>query len=141
MFDSLEEALHLPIAVVDKGPRFTGERAQFVSRLNESAPESPTDFKAGIPQALMLMNGKLTADATSLDTSRTLRAVVEAPFLGAQQKLEALYLAALTRKPTEEESTFLLEHIQGQKSAAEQKQAYAEIMWGLLNSPEFVLSR
>jgi hypothetical protein len=141
VFDSLEQTLGLPIARADNGPRFNGERDQFVARMNESAVDAPADYKGGIPQALMLMNGKLTADATSLDTSRTLRAVVEAPFLGAQQKLEALYLAALTRKPTEEESTFLLEHIQGQKSAAEQKQAYAEIMWGLLNSPEFVLSR
>lgn len=140
VFDSLERALNLPVAKADKGPRFNGEKEQFVSRMNEAAPESPSDYKGGIPQALMLMNGKLTADATSLDTSRTLRAVVEAPFLDDQARLETLYMATLSRKPNERELTYLLEHV-GERKADEQKQAYAEIMWGLLNSPEFVLSR
>jgi hypothetical protein len=141
VFDSLEQALSLPVAKADNGPRFNGEREQFVSRMNESAAEMPADFKGGIPQALMLMNGKLTADATSLDTSRTLRAVVEAPFLSAEEKLDVLYLAALTRKPRAEEAEFLLAHVKEQKTEAEQKAAYAQILWGLLNNPEFVLSR
>ena len=141
VFDSLEQALSLPIAKADNGPRFNGEREQFVARMNEAFVDVPADFKGGIPQALMLMNGKLTADATSLDNSRTLRAVVEAPFFSNEQKLEALYLASLTRKPEADELQFLLEHIKTKKTAAEQKAAYAEIMWGLLNSPEFVLSR
>ena len=102
-------------AVPDNGPRWSGEREQFVARMNEAAPDSPVDYKGGIPQALMLMNGKLTADATSLDASRTLRAVVEAPFLGPEEKIETLYLAAVTRKPTEEEAKFLLDHVQAQK--------------------------
>ena len=89
----------------------------------------------------MLMNGKLTADATSLDTSRTLRAVVEAPFFSAEQRIEVLYLATLSRKPRPEESQYLLDHIREQKTADEQKAAYAQIMWGLLNNPEFILSR
>jgi hypothetical protein len=141
VFDSLEQALSLPIAKIDNGPRFNGEREQFVARMNEAFVDVPADYKGGIPQALMLMNGKLTANATSLDNSRTLRAVVEAPFFSNEQKLEALYLASLTRKPQPDELVFLLEHIKTKKTAAEQKAAYAEIMWGLLNSPEFVLSR
>lgn len=141
VFDSLEQALSLPVAVADKGPRFNGEREQFVARMNESTTETPADFKGGIPQALMLMNGKLTADATSLEASRTLRAVVEAPFLSNEQKIETLYLAAITRKPRAEELEFLKAHVASKATDDERKQAYAEIMWGLLNGPEFVLSR
>jgi hypothetical protein len=141
VFDSLEQALSLPVAVADKGPRFNGEREQFVARMNESTTETPADFKGGIPQALMLMNGKLTADATSLEASRTLRAVVEAPFLSNEQKIETLYLAAVTRKPRAEEMEFLKAHVASKTTDDERKQAYAEIMWGLLNGPEFVLSR
>ncbi len=141
VFDSLEQALSLPIARADNGPRFNGEREQFVSRMNESAVDMPADFKGGIPQALMLMNGKLTTDATNLDASRTLRAVVEAPFLSPAEKIEVLYLAALTRKPRPEESEFLLGLVKEQKTEAEQKTAYSQILWGLLNNPEFVLSR
>lgn len=141
VFDSLEQALSLPVARADNGPRFNGERIQFVARMNESASDTPVDYKGGIPQALMLMNGRLVADATSLETSRTLRAVVEAPFLNTEEKLETLYLAALTRKPRPDELSFLLRHIENQTTEANRKQAFAEIFWGLLNSPEFVLSR
>lgn len=141
VFDSLEQALALPVAKVDNGPRFNGERDQFVARMNESAPDSPSDFKGGIPQALMLMNGKLTADATSLDSSRTLRAVVEAPFLRNEEKLETLYLAALSRSPRQEEMDYFLKYVAGKPSEEERKEAFAEIFWGILNSPEFVLSR
>lgn len=141
VFDSLEQALALPIAKVDNGPRWSGEREQFVARMNESAPDSPSDYKGGIPQALMLMNGKLTADATSLEDSRTLRAVVEAPFLKNEEKLETLYLAALSRKPRAEETDYLLKYVASKSSEEDRKEAFAEIFWGILNSPEFVLSR
>lgn len=140
VFDSLEQALSLPIARADNGPRFNGERDRFVARMNESAPDVPSDFKGGVPQALMLMNGKLTADATSLEASRTLRAVVEAPFLGNEQKIETLYLAALTRSPRQEELAFLLKHVNSKETDQDKKQAFAEILWGILNSPEFVLN-
>jgi hypothetical protein len=141
VFDSLEVALGLPIGKADNGPRFSGERQQFVARMNEAAPESPDDYHAGIPQALMLMNGKLTADATSLDSSRTLRAVVEAPFLSPQEKIETLFLAVLSRRPRPAESSFLLAHVERPANGEPGSPAYAEIMWGLLNSPEFVLSK
>ncbi len=141
VFDSLEQALSLPIAKADNGPRFNGEREQFVARMNESTTDQPADFKGGIPQALMLMNGQLTADATNLETSRTLRAVIEAPFLSPAEKIEVLYLAALTRKPTIEEADFLLRHVKEQKTDDERRAAYSEVFWGLLNNPEFVLSR
>jgi hypothetical protein len=141
VFDSLEQALALPVAKVDKGPRWSGEREQFVARMNESAPDSPADYKGGIPQALMLMNGKLTADATSLENSRTLRAVVEAPFFRNEEKLATLYLAALSRTPRQDEMDYLLKYVAGKSSEEERKEAFAEIFWGILNSPEFVLSR
>jgi hypothetical protein len=141
VFDSLEQALNLPIGRADNGPRFNGERDQFVARMNESAAETPADYRGGIPQALMLMNGKLTADATSLDTSRTLRAVVEAPFLSDQEKIETLYFAALSRTPHSDELEYLRQYVEGKQSEEDRKQAFAEIFWGLLNSPEFVLSR
>jgi hypothetical protein len=68
-----------------------------------------------------------------------LRAVVEAPFFDPSQKIETLYLAALTRKPRDHELGALLEFIQEQPTSQQQTQAYAQIFWALLNSPEFVL--
>jgi hypothetical protein len=141
VFDSLEQALALPVSRVDNGPRHNGEMGELIARLNEAIGASPEDFRGGIPQTLLLMNGQMISKATDLKESRTLRAVVEAPFLKTEDKLDTLYLAAFTRLPTTEERTFLLEHVQSQPNPQKQKEAFAEIFWGLLNSPEFVLSR
>jgi len=67
--------------------------------------------------------------------------VVEAPFLKNEERLEALFLAAFSRKPRKEEAEILLKHVLSKPEGQERNQAFAELFWGLLNSPEFVLSR
>ena len=141
VFNSLEQALALPVAKADGSARFNGLRDQLIARMNEAATNNPEEFKAGIPQALLLMNGRLTTEATDLDQSRTLRGVLDAPFLDTESKLTTLYLATFSRPPRDEEKKFLLDHIRKQAGGDKQKQAYAEIFWGLLNSPEFVLAK
>ena len=141
VFDALEVALALPISRIDEGPRYNGQRDQMISRLGEATSQSPEEFRGGIPQMLMLMNGTLTADATSLETSRTLRAVVEAPFLDEDEKIETLFLAALTRPPEPAEARQLKEHLEDSARRGQEGRAYAEIMWALINSPEFMLIR
>jgi hypothetical protein len=139
VFNSLEQALSLPVARADGSARFNGLRDQLIARMNEAASNNPEEYRAGIPQALLLMNGQMTAEATDLDQSRTLRGVLDAPFLDTEAKLNTLYLATFSRLPRPTETEFLLEHIRKQPDGDKQKQAYAEIFWGLLNSPEFVL--
>lgn len=141
VFDALEQALMLPVTNNDGSPRYNGQRAALVARLAEGMGDTPEQYRQGIPQVLMLMNGRLTASATNLDDSRTLRAVIEAPFLEPEQKITTLYLAAFTRRPRPEETDFLLKHTRRQTTDAGRREAYAEIFWALLNSPEFVLCR
>lgn len=139
VFDALEQALMLPVGRTDNGARFNGQRATVVQRLNEAFSDTPEDFSSGIPQALMMMNGALISEATDLQQSRTLRAVVDAPFLKDEDRLETLFLATLTRKPSDREREVLLKSVtEGGKT---REQVFADIMWALLNSPEFVLSR
>src|SRR5262249_40594723 len=52
-----------------------------------------------IIQALMLMNGRLTADATSLERSILLSSILDSPFMETPQRIEELYLATMSRKP------------------------------------------
>lgn len=141
VFHALEQALALPVSNNENSPRHNGQRAQLVARLSETVGSSPDQFRGGIPQTLLLMNGKLVSDATSLRRSRTLRAVVDAPFLEAEEKIETLYLAAFTRRPHADELHKFLDYIRSRGNERERREAYAEIFWGLLNSPEFVLSR
>ncbi len=109
--------------------------------MSESLGQRPDDFRSGIPQALMLMNGQLTTEATDLETSRTLRAVVDAPFLKSYEKIDTLFLATLTRPPHASEMQRFLHYVDRQPDPARKRQAYSEIMWALINSPEFVLIR
>ncbi len=81
VFDSLEQSLLLSVSRIDPtSPRWTGSRMQIVGRLSETIGATPEDYASGIPQALMLMNGRITSDAIDLDRSRLLRAVIESPF-------------------------------------------------------------
>jgi hypothetical protein len=142
MFDSLEQALHLPLSRNDvASARHNGQKVQMVARLDEGVSQSPDEYAAGIPQALLLMNGPLTMDATDWERSRLVRSVVEAPFLAEESRLDTLFLAVLTRLPSDEERGWLNAHLAEQKSDAERAEAYGEIVWALLNSSEFVLCR
>jgi hypothetical protein len=138
VFASLDQSLGLR-----KGrtlsPRYTPEGMNLRARLEEGRGVTPTDFKAGIPQALLLMNGSIITQATTLEESMTLRAVVEAPFLKETEKLDTLYLAAYSRLPRAEERERCLKVIRAKDDTESRRQAYANIFWALLNSPEFVL--
>lgn len=142
VFDSMEESLHLPISRIDPAaPRFTGERMQLISRLSESGSRSPEDYAAGIPQALMMMNGRLTSEAVDPERSRLLRCVTEAPFFETEDRIETLYLSVLTRRPTQEESREIKTFLDSQKDESSRTRVMGELLWALLNSPEFVLCR
>jgi hypothetical protein len=139
VFASLDQALSLK-----KGrtlsPRYTPEGQNLMARLEEARGSTPTEFKGGIPQALLLMNGPIVSRATTLEDSLTLRAVVEAPFLKETEKLDTLFLAAYSRMPRADERERLLKVVRAKPNDRKaQRQAYANIFWALLNSPEFIL--
>ncbi len=142
VFDSLEESLHLPISRVDPmAARWTGDRVQLVSRLSEANGRSPEDYSSGIPQALLLMNGKLTSEAVAQESGRLLRAITDAPFFTPQQQIEALYLSVLTRRPVPEEMQAIETMSAEGTGSSESKRVLGELLWALINSPEFVLCR
>jgi hypothetical protein len=103
-------------------------------------PGKPTEFQTSIPQALALMNGRFLNDATSLERSGTLAAVTNAPFLDTAGRVETLFLAALGRKPSAEESATLVKYVDKSNPSGDPNRALADIFWALLNSSEFVLN-
>jgi len=109
-------------------------RRQFLELFGQSGRK--TDSQATILQALALMNGQLVAAATNLDSSRTLSAIVNLPGLTPEERVEALYLVALSRPPKAEELQRSMKHIQGNGAKGEKKR-YADVLWALLNSVEF----
>ena len=141
LFDSLAEAVGVyqpyrsenPFVVDTNSPR-----AQFLDLFRDSA-ESPLDRETTILQALAMMNGTFIADATNLEESRTLRAIIEFPTLSAEDKLDAVFLASLSRHPNEAEKKRFGSHIKaaGRDGSAG---ALSDVFWVLLNSSEFLLN-
>ena len=82
------------------------------------------------------MNGGLVGAATTVESSRTLAAVVELPGLTPEERVEALYLAALGRAPTADELKRSVEHVRAGGSG-KAKSRYADVLWALLNGVEF----
>jgi hypothetical protein len=142
LFDSLAQATGLepqPPNVRGAIVNPAGGRSQFMARFADSGP-SRIDYQATILQALTLMNGQLVGDATSLTRSENLQAVIEAPFFDMPGKIETLFLATLTRRPSPDELATMQAHVDAADSDDARKQALADVFWALLNSAEFVLN-
>lgn len=116
-----------------QGYQGTSGRAEFLSRFNNRA-DRPTEAQTTILQALSLMNGQLVARATDLRDSETLAAVGDASFMSAAEKIETLFIAALSRPPSADELARFTRHVE---SAADQGRALSDVFWVLLNTAEF----
>lgn len=102
-------------------------------------PGRKADPQTSILQALSLMNGRFVADATDVENSATLGAIANMPFLSVTERIEALYLATLSRKPTSEELERLSRYV-ADDDASKFKRNLSDVMWVLLNSAEFRLN-
>ncbi|GAA4455465.1 DUF1549 and DUF1553 domain-containing protein [Novipirellula rosea] len=97
------------------------------------------EYLAGIPQALMLMNGSLISGATSEQTSGLIRSL-EAPFFTNSQRIDVLFMATLSRPATEKERDLLSRFIAEDASPSERSAGLADVLWALINSAEFTLN-
>lgn len=88
-----------------------------------------------IPQVLLRMNGKLTRELTEVNPlTATGRVVLLAPT--DEGAVEALFLACLTRPPTEEERVHFTGQLHGTVKK-ERDRIVEDCFWSLINSPEF----
>ena len=113
-------------------------RSAFVTTFRSEAA-SPTEYHAGIPQALALMHGTLIHNATSITSGRLLKSL-QAPFFSDAQRVDTLYLATLSRypEPSERETALVLVHAAA--SDSERQQILGDMLWALLNSAEFTFN-
>jgi hypothetical protein len=113
-------------------------RAAFVNSFR--APSTgPTEYLAGIPQALKLLNGRLVDDATDLERSDLL-AALEAPFLTDRERVETLFLATLSRPPSAEIAQKFEAYVTVHPETEARRRALGNILWALLNSAEFAVN-
>ena len=103
--------------------------------LTKFAPQGVlSEPQTSIPQALSLMNGRFIASATDLERNPTLIAVTSTPNWTTDERIEALYLLALSRKPTPTEAERMRVYVRADV------ERLADVFWVLLNSAEFRLN-
>jgi hypothetical protein len=121
-------------------------RTQFLNRFSADGV-AVRDRPTTILQALTLMNGQLMTSA--LARGRTLQAVLADTRLGTAGKIEALYLTALARRPTERELAQATKFVEArladapagaEPGAPRAREAYGDLFWALLNGAEFCLN-
>jgi hypothetical protein len=114
---------------------------QFVVAFANDETQEGTSFQGTIPQALMMMNGDLMAEATSVKPGGFLATLLDQA-RGQRTGPEAyvvsrLYLSALSRPPTQKEMaaarTFLAR-------SPDTIAVMQDLFWALLNSNEFILN-
>jgi Protein of unknown function (DUF1553)/Protein of unknown function (DUF1549) len=118
------------------------ERKELVTRYyvflfdNDDNQGNQKEFQGTIPQALFLMNGKMTNDVLRPFGSNTTSRVLS-DYEDPVRRIEELYLGTLTRKPSSEESQKLVAYVMqnGNKDGA-----YEDILWSLMNSHEFLFN-
>jgi hypothetical protein len=141
LFDSLAQATGYRDTPTP-GVRFRGpQNARAMFLIKFAAQEKRTETHTSILQALALMNGKFISDATSVERSTTLAAVVDSPFLSTAQRVETLYLAALTRRPRAEELSRMVTYVESGGPRGDSDAALTDVFWVLLNSSEFLFNR
>ena len=109
---------------------------QFVIAFDTDENDEATTFNGTIPQALMMMNSELTEKAVNAERGSFLFETFNAPGNEAS-KMQDLYLAALSRRPSRSEvnkASQLIRMYRGDKV-----QAYQDLFWALLNSNEFII--
>jgi hypothetical protein len=116
----------------DKG----AARRQFLTRFALAGP--PGEPETSVQQALTLLNGRFVAWATDPERCPTLIAVTQTPRMSLAQRVEALYLAALSRKPTAKELARAERHVKAKPDREAER--LADVFWVLLNSAEFRLN-
>ncbi len=109
-------------------------RERFLSQFAPQGKSGEPD--TSIPQALELMNGRFTSDATRLQTSPALTAIGETPGMTVPNKIEALFLVALSRPPSAVEFDRYRQFVE-HADQSKQTERLADVFWILLNSSEF----
>jgi hypothetical protein len=140
------EQLYESLLTATKADRAGGEEAatmkdrwmsQFIIAFGTDEGDDATTFNGSIPQVLMMFNGDLTKKAVSVDKGGFLDEVAK-DGTSNSAKINALYMAALARKPTSREIKTANAIMIARKGDA--VGALQDIWWAVLNSNEFIIN-
>ncbi len=141
LFDSLlvATAAHPSRGDADRRDRWLDP---FLFTFGNDDAQEVSSFQGTIPQALMMMNGGLMAQATSSKPGSFLALLRQQAFAQRKERpdvyiVKTLYLAALSRYPTAAELSRSRQYLAANPDTP---QVIEDLFWSLLNSNEFVLN-
>jgi hypothetical protein len=116
-----------------KGKKGAGQRDQFLNFFRVVEEPDVMQYEVGIPQVLRMMNsGPTNAVQGIVDHAMKTAGPDNA------KTIERIYLTALSRRPTAEETKKIVELVQ--KTPTSSRAVYGDLYWAMLNSSEFVLN-
>lgn len=110
---------------------------QFSVAFGTDEGDEATTFNGTIPQTLMMWNGELIQQAVSGANGSLLNRVGGNAKLSDQQKIDFLYLTALSRRPTRNETTLAQQSWRAHNGNT--VEALQDVYWAMLNTNEFIL--
>jgi hypothetical protein len=143
VFTALTQALEIDESAGPRARRGRGPYANLTPRnsfhlLFAVDPSTPRESVTGnVPQALFLMNSPALRDFFEVAGSKRLARLLQ-EFPDDRDAIAELYLVALCRRPTADEERVCLEYVQ---QVGNRPEAFEDLLWGLLNSTEFVSRR
>lgn len=139
LYDCVSVATRIRSSAPGQGiARFNNSSRQaFLERFRSTGSDS-TEYQGGITQALTLMNGPLMQSATGLDTGGLLQSL-RAPLFDDSDRIDILFLATVSRFPTDEEQNVTFEYLNNAATDADRELIFSDLLWALLNSAEFTL--
>jgi hypothetical protein len=136
LYDSLQRFLSTTAGQeVFAGRLMDRRRLQFRSQMRMQT-RNVRDFERGAAQALMLMNGGEAQEITSRN-KKQFTAALMSPLLSDQDRVDALFLASVSRFPTPGESAAVLAML---AEEADDQTVYGDVLWAIVNSAEFTLN-
>ena len=112
----------------------------FLDMFGRAPRESPCECErtsdVSLGQTLNMVNGPTIGDAIA--HPQGIIATTIAAGASNEQLIETIYLSALCRKPTSEETARTVEYF---ATAGDSKAAAEDLMWALINSPGFLFNR
>jgi len=148
VFDSLEAAIEIPNVVAEQATasgefRFPPPPKSTRDLVNEAFGFDPSAEQANVSrtmqQAMLLMNNKQVQAQVKADpASGTVLAKLLVEEKDDETVITKLYGKVLARKPTTQEISLAQEHV---KTLGNRNEGFEDVLWGLLNSAEFLSRR
>ena len=118
------------------------ERRRFLREFERTfgttqTPTTTPRYDGSVPQALMMMNSPLMTRACACEPGTFLHDLATDADMDPMEKIDAVFLAALSRKTMGTERKRLRQLL---RTGGDLQDALSDVLWALLNSAEFVLN-